>query len=423
MQSSAQSPSLQYTHSPQSLSSRPRVEQHYDITIIGGGIVGLTLACALRHTGMTVAIIEAQTPAQASARQRAYAFSPLSAQIFKDLGLWEAVCDRITPFQRVRMSDANSAQTVNFCVSESPTDAVYYGAEHPVLITALQAATENMPGLTPWYATTLLDIQSTPEAMHLTIEQADRRYTLTTQLLVGADGARSRVRDYAGIGTTGWPYWQSCITTVLEPADSHQNTAYEKFWPSGPFAILPIPGNRCQIVWTASHDEAKAMLALPEAQFMAEVQRRYGSQMGNLKLLKPPLLFPVRLMQSDHYVQARLALVGDAAHCCHPVGGQGLNMGIRDAAALAEVLRQAHARGESLGSLQVLKRYERWRRPENWMILALTDVLNRAFSNQWVPLMGLRRLGLWLIDHITPLKRLVLRLMTGFFGKLPLQKG
>ncbi|NJL48753.1 MAG: hypothetical protein HC929_16320 [Leptolyngbyaceae cyanobacterium SM2_5_2] len=195
--------------------------------------------------------------------------------------------------------------------------------------------------------------------------------------------------------------------------------AYERFWPSGPFAILPLPGRRCQVVWTAPQAEAEAILQLPEAEFMAELERRYGPQMGRLKRLTPPALFPVQLMQCDRYVLPRLALVGDAAHSCHPVGGQGLNMGIRDAAALAEVLTAAYQHGENLGSLPVLRRYERWRRWENWIILSFTDVLTRTFSNQIGPIVVLRRLGLWSLNRVPLLRHLALRLMTGRLGRVP----
>jgi 2-octaprenyl-6-methoxyphenol hydroxylase len=217
----------------------------------------------------------------------------------------------------------------------------------------------------------------------------------------------------------GWRYRQSCVTTVLEPEHSHQNIAYERFWPSGPFAILPLPGQRCQVVWTAPHAEAEAILRLPEAEFMAELEQRYGSQMGQLKRLSAPAMFPVQLMQSDRYVQHRLALVGDAAHSCHPVGGQGLNMGIRDAAALAEVLTAAYQRRQDLGDITVLRRYERWRRVENWVILSFTDLLTRTFSNQVLPVVAARRAGLWTLSRVPLLKRLALRLMTGRLGRVP----
>ena len=369
--------------SPSDAAARPpqnSPSQRVDVAIVGAGIVGLTLASALRHSGLSVAVIEAQTAVDTVARERAYAFSPMSARIFRQLGLWDQVAPQITHFQRVRMSDADCGNTVTFRSADSPDTAVYYGAEHRILMEALQAQIWQQPQIRTCYGTRLLEISPESGGVALTLEHKGHTEILQVQLLVGADGARSRVRDYAGIGTTGWAYWQSCITTVLAPEKSHQDTAYEKFWPSGPFAILPIPGNRCQVVWTAPHEEAQAMVALPEQEFLAELRRRYGGQMGDLTMLKPPMTFPVRLMQSHRYVKPHIALIGDAAHACHPVGGQGLNMGIRDAAALAQVLQTAQHRQESIGNLRTLRRYERWRRRENWLILAMTDLLNRTFQ-------------------------------------------
>ncbi|MGB3788839.1 MAG: FAD-dependent hydroxylase [Phormidesmis sp.] len=407
--------------------------RHYDVVVVGGGIVGLVLACGLRNTGLQVAVIEAQSAQQAASRQRAYAFSPVSAKILAGLGLWATVGPQLTPFHRVKLSDADYHKAITFRPehgadrakpAQAKNDAVYYSAEHTVLMSALQSAIGAADNIDYWCESQVLADQSNVRPSdnprtRLAVEQADRRYEFRSQLVVGADGARSGVRDRAQIETFGWKYWQSCITAVLEPEKSHHNTAYEKFWPSGPFAILPLPHNRCQIVWTAPHAEAKAMLALPEEQFLKELTVRYGDQMGHLRLVSRPMMFPVQLMQSKQYVQPGIALVGDAAHCCHPVGGQGLNMGIRDASALAEIIQQAASAGEELGSLKVLKRYERWRRTENWFTLSLTDFLNRSFSNRFVPLVIARRAGIWVLDTVTPLKRLILKLMTGFFGRLP----
>ncbi|MEO0806833.1 MAG: FAD-dependent hydroxylase [Cyanobacteria bacterium J06643_4] len=391
---------------------------HYDVVIVGGGIVGLTLACGLRQANVRVAVLEAQTAEAAAGRQRAYPFSPVSARILQGLGLWDEVGRRLTPFQRVKLSDADYERAITFRPEHGRTDAVYYSAEHAVLMDALQAAVQRADNIDYWCESQVLT-EGADRRGSLRVMRHGERYELRSQLIVGADGARSGVRDRANISTFGWKYWQSCITAILEPEYSHRNTAYEKFWPSGPFAILPLPDNRCQIVWTAPHEEAKAMLALPEEDFLAELTARYGNDMGALKLVNKPSLFPVQLMQSKQYVQPGVALIGDAAHCCHPVGGQGLNMGIRDAVALAEVLQRASRRHEPLGSLKVLNRYQRWRRTENWFTLTLTDFLNRSFSNRFVPLVIARRAGIWVLDTVTPLKRLILQLMTGFFGKLP----
>jgi 2-octaprenyl-6-methoxyphenol hydroxylase len=391
--------------------------QRYDVVIVGGGIVGLTCACALRESGLQVAVIESQTAQAAANRQRAYAFSPVSAKILDGLGLWKTVGPQLTPFDRVQLSDADYPKAITFRPEDGRGDAVYYSAEHRVLMAALQAAVQAAENVDYWCEVQVLNAA----AGALTVVRDHQQYQLTTKLMVGADGARSLVRSSAQIKTLGWTYWQSCITAVLQPEYSHRNTAYEKFWPSGPFAILPLPHNRCQIVWTAPHDEAKALLALPKEQFVQKLQTRFGHDMGKLTLLNEPMMFPVQLMHSRAYVRSGIALIGDAAHCCHPVGGQGLNMGIRDATAIAEVIHLATQKGEDIGSLAVLNRYQRWRKTENWFTLSLTDFLNRAFSNRFGPLLIARRAGIWVLDTVGPLKRLTLQLMTGFFGKLPSQ--
>jgi 2-octaprenyl-6-methoxyphenol hydroxylase len=240
---------------------------------------------------------------------------------------------------------------------------------------------------------------------------------LQAKLLVAADGAQSPIRQRLGIATQGWKYWQSCIVVTVAPERPQPQTAYEHFWPSGPFAALPLPNQQWRIVWTAPHAEAQTILALDEPEFLAELTQRFGTQMGQLRLTSRPFIFPAKLMQARQYIAPRLALIGDAAHSCHPVGGQGLNLGIRDAAALAEVLEAAHAHAQDLGSLAVLKRYQRWRRWENGLTLAFTDLLNRSFSNQFWPLQPLRRLGLWLMQRVPPVKTLALKFMAGVLGR------
>jgi 2-octaprenyl-6-methoxyphenol hydroxylase len=289
-------------------------------------------------------------------------------------------------------------------------------------LTALQERVNQAPNIT-WIGpatATVLDYGETWAELAIAPNgpEVDCPERLRAKLVVAADGARSPLREAAGIPSRGWAYWQSCIVAAVKAEHHHQNIAYERFQTSGPFAILPL-GDLCRLVWTAPHAEAQAMLNLEDDRFLQELSQRFGPQMGRLELVGRRYLFPVRLMQCDRYTAHRLALVGDAAHCCHPVGGQGLNMGIRDAAALVEVLQGAIARGEDFGQLSVLRRYDRWRRWGNWTILVFTDLLDRLFSTQFWPVVWVRRAGLAALKRIPPLKSFALKLMTGLLGKMP----
>lgn len=394
---------------------------NYDLIIVGGGIPGLTLACRLRGSGLRIAVIEAQSEAQVSDHPRAYALSPLSAKIFQAVGVWEQLAPAITHFPRVVLSDANSPHRVVFTPEDVGEPAVYYCAEHRVLQQVLQRQATADPDITVYYEARVQEVISDDAAAAVTVVTAQGKQALTAALVVAADGMRSPLRQQAGIPSAGWDYWQSCITAVVAPAQDHRNIAYERFWPNGPFAILPLPHNRCQVVWVAPHAEAKAIAALPPDQFLAAMQPFYGDHSGSLRLVDRPLIFPARLRHSRRYCQLRLALLGDAAHHCHPVGGQGLNLGIRDAATLAEVLVAAHQQHQDLGAMQVLRRYGRRRHLENWVMLLFTDSLNRTFSNRWWSLVVARRALLHLMIHWSPLRRALLHLMTGLWGIRPLK--
>jgi len=394
-----------------------------DVAIVGGGVAGMTLACALSQRGFRVTVIDTQTPQEAAQRLNVYAVSLLSGQIFTGLGIWDQILPRIAQFHKIRLSDADYPGVVTFEPGDLRLDRLGYVAEHQPLIEALHAYAQDQELIQVIAPATVQ--QATYDTHRATLTLASKvgsgktLQTLTTRLVIAADGARSQLREAAGIRQRGWKYWQSCVTFKLKPEKSHENIAYEKFWANGPFAILPLTGDRCNVVWTSPHAEAEALMRLDEAEFLAKMRRHFGDQMGELELISPRRLFPVQLKQSDRYVLPRLALVGDAAHCCHPVGGQGLNLGIRDVAALAEVLSEARERGEDIGSIVVLKRYERWRKWENGVILAFTDFLDRLFSNQILPIVIVRRLGLGVLRSLFPLKQFTLRLMTGLLGRQP----
>ena len=409
------------------LVAQPDDLQTYDVAIVGAGIVGLTLACALKDSGLRIALIEAKPRSIGLSQRRAYHISLLSGRILTGLGVFDRILPQITTFKQIDLADANCPAVVALQPRDLGTSELGYVAEHGILLQALQQAlteAETVEWLCP--ATVLhADYQSAPatgalrDRTLLTLSTDGQEIQIASRLLVAADGARSPIRTAAGIATHGWQYWQSCITAVIHPEQSHGSIAREHFWSSGPFATLPLPNNRCQIVLTAPHAEAQALMQIDDQAFLAELDRRYEGKLGKLTLEGTRLLFPVQLMHSDRYTQARLALIGDAAHCCHPVGGQGLNLGIRDAAALAQVLLKAHDRHQDIGDPQVLRRYERWRKLENLIILGFTDLLDRFFSSDWWPIVILRRFGLRMMRQLRPLRSIALRLMTGLSGRYP----
>lgn len=390
----------------------------YDIAIVGAGIAGATLAASLKNTGLKVALIEAQSQEAAASKQQVYAITLLSSQIFKGIGVWEKIRAKITGFSEINLSDTGKVGAL-FYPGDLKREEVGYAGEHSAILPVLQEFINSCSNVSWFCPVQVAGVSYSADFAEIELLENSQSKRIKTRLVVAADGARSPIREAAGIRTNGWKYWQSCITTRIKPEKPHNNIAYERFWPSGPFAILPLPNNRCNIVWTAPHAEAKAMMELSDEGFLAELKSRYGEQMGNIELEGERRIFNVQLMQSDCYVLPRLALIGDAAHCCHPVGGQGLNMGIRDAAALAEVLREAHQKGEDIGALKVLKKYEGWRKLENLVILGFTDLLDRMFSNKFMPLVLVRQFGLWVLRKVGPVKVLALRLMTGLLGRMP----
>ncbi|MBE9117551.1 FAD-dependent hydroxylase [Lusitaniella coriacea LEGE 07157] len=390
-----------------------------DLVIVGGGIVGATLACSLKGPGLQVILIEAKTLEAAATRPQAYALSLLSGRIFEGIGVWDDILPKISQYHSIQLSDADYPHILQFQPEDLGTDALGYVAEHGVVLRALQKSLADCPNIRWLCPAEVVGIEDGASAVAIRVKMGAEERQVRAKLLVGADGARSRVRHWADIKTRGWKYWQSCVTFKIQHEAPRNDIAFERFWYSGPMGVLPLPGNRCQIVWTAPHADAKALQALNEEEFIAQLEGRTGGVLGSLKLVSDRVLFPVQLMQCDRYIQSRLALIGDAAHCCHPVGGQGLNLGIRDAAAIAQILQEAQHQGEDIGKHQILKRYERWRKGENLTILGFTDLLDRMFSNRWFPLVVSRRLGLWLLANIRPLKIYALQLMTGLRGRMP----
>jgi 2-octaprenyl-6-methoxyphenol hydroxylase len=387
-----------------------------DVAIVGGGIIGYTLALALQSTGLRITLIEAQAESVAVAKSRAYVLSVLSGRIFDRLGIWHRIQPQLSAFQQIQISDADSLGVVTLHPADLGAPDLGYGVSHGVLLTALQEKLQEYPEkfacLCPQE---VVGVEYLPEEAIVRLKSPtdSSERILHAKTIVAADGANSPLRHQANIQTRGWKYWQSCVTLTVKPSIPHESIAYERFWYDGPMGVIPLPDGNCQIVWTSPHKIAQELLHLGEQEFLHRLKIATGGKLGEMTIVTPRFLFPVKLMQSGTYVSHRLALVGDAAHCCHPVAGQGMNLGIRDTIALADTIRQAVAAGEDIGTLGVLKRYQRQRQPENLAILAFTDFLNRLFSNRFLPIVFLRRLGLKVLANLPFLKSLSLRIMTG----------
>ncbi|MCS7030164.1 MAG: FAD-dependent monooxygenase [Gloeomargarita sp. SKYG116] len=386
----------------------------YDVLIVGGSLVGLTLAAWLGPHGLRVLVVEAQEGLAGTAA-RVYAVMPLTERIWQAVGVWPQLKAVLQLYERIDLTDQGQHPIVF-----TPTDLggrPWLGSvgEQRCLWPVMREFIAQTPNVTYWEGTRLLDMVVTPTAAKATLERQGQLLHLSVGLVVGADGARSQVRQRAGIKTWAWPYWQSCLTTVLY-ADEPP-VAYERFWPAGPLALLPLPDHRWGIVWTLPHQDAQRLLPASAEEFLAHL--RPYLPFTEVTEVGPRHCFPVEWRQARRYVQPRLALIGDAAHRCHPVGGQGMNLGIRDAATLGEVLVTAHQRGEDIGQLPVLRRYERWRWPQVLLSLLFTDTLNRVFSQGWEPLVTMRALVLQTMQRVGVLRRLSLHFMTGLWGRLP----
>jgi 2-octaprenyl-6-methoxyphenol hydroxylase len=398
-----------------------------EVLIGGAGFAGLALAIALRQSlGETFAVTVADpTLEQTKTDARASAIAAAARRLFETIGVWERVVTEAQPILDMvitdsRLDDAIRPAFLSFGGEIAPGEPFAHMIENGPLVEALAAKARN-EGVT-LVATAVSEFTSSPsaegEAQSIEVQLTDGTI-ISTRLLVAADGARSRIREQAGIATFGWPYEQSAIVTNVAHERDHAGRAEEHFLPAGPFAILPLKGRRSSLVWTETNKEAERIMALPDAEFHGELERRFGLHLGDLKVVAPRRAFPLGLMVARSFVGERLALVGDAAHVIHPIAGQGLNLGLRDVAALAETIVDAARLGLDVGSAAVLERYQRWRRFDTNVMGVTTDGLNRLFSNRSDVLRLLRDVGLGVVDRLPALKQIFIREAAGLVGEVP----
>jgi 2-octaprenyl-6-methoxyphenol hydroxylase len=396
------------------------------VVIAGGGFAGLTLAVALRQAlGPSFSVVVAD-PILGShgADERASAIVAAARRLLATIGVWDLVADEAQPILDMvvtdsRLDDALRPVFLTFAGEIEPGEPFAHMIENRHLIGALTTAAQATGvELRPSAVAKFSNPEAQDSPHHLQVELADGD-TITTRLLIAADGARSSIRQGAGIATYGWTYDQSAIVTNVGHERDHQGRAEENFLPAGPFAILPLKGSRSSIVWTETTPEAERIVALPDNAFHEELERRFKLHLGEITSVSARRVHPLGFFVARSFIAERIALVGDAAHVIHPIAGQGLNMGLKDVAALAEVIVDAARLGLDPGSANVLERYQRWRRFDTMAMGVATDGLNRLFSNRSDVLRLVRDIGLGLVDRVPNLKRLFIREAAGLVGEVP----
>ena len=396
------------------------MKRTHDVIIIGGGLVGMTTALALAASGIRSAVIDSADLAitvSAAFDGRASAIASASWRMLEALGLGEPLAALGCPINAIRVTDGLSPLHLHFDGGDSGGEPLGRMFENRHLRGALIEAARVSPDIDVFAPAAV--VESVRGDAAVTVVLADGTL-LCAPLMIAADGRRSRVREAAGINIATWRYKQAAIVGMIEHHVPHGNVAFELFYPAGPFAILPMqPGTRSAIVWTVREADAAATLALPERAFLAEIDKRIGGFLGPISLTGRPVSYPLGFHHAERYTGHRLALVGDSAHGIHPIAGQGLNMGLRDAAALAEVLAEAVRLGLDPGAPEVLDRYQRWRGFDNMAVAASTDMLNRLFAIPGRPAATVRRLGLAAVNRLPPLKRFFMAEARGAAGDLP----
>ena len=395
-----------------------------DIAIIGGGLNGTALALALGSTGFSVTLFDAApqtTRSDDTFDGRATAIAAGSRNMLRALGVWERLGEDAQPIHDIlvtdgRVSEGAGTSFLHFDHTEVGDEPFGHLVENRHIRRALFEAIFEQSTVEHRHPVRVRSLDRSAAMATLALEDGS---TAMARLAIACDGRSSPTAQAAGIRYTGWDYPQKGLVCTVEHAEPHGGVAHEYFLPSGPFAILPLTGNRSSLVWTEKTAVAEAAMGLDDAGFEGEVVRRFGQFLGDVKVTGPRWSYPLSLSLAYEYCAPRLALVGDAAHGVHPIAGQGLNLGFKDAAALTQILVEAARRGEDIGALDVLKRYERWRRFDNTAMGLGMDAINRLFSNDLTPVRALRGMGLDIVNRMGPARRFFMRQAAGLSGEMP----
>lgn len=387
-----------------------------DVLIGGGGYVGLATAVAIKDASphLDVAVVDAAPEGAWRKDQRASAIAAAASRMLDRLGLWEAIRPKAQPITEMIVTDSRTSDPVRpvfltFDGDVAPGEPFAHMVENVFLVGALREKAAEL-GIAIRQATRVEGFAAGETAASVRFSDGTSE---EARLVVAADGVRSALRDMAGIRTVEWTYGQSGIVTTVRHERPHNGRAEEHFLPAGPFAVLPLTDNRSSLVWTESTRDAERLVAEDDMVFEAELERRFGHRLGALELAGGRRAFPLGLTLARSFVEPRIALAGDAAHGIHPIAGQGLNLGFKDAAALAETIVEADRLGLDIGSLSTLERYQLWRRFDTFRMGVTTDVLNRLFSNDLIPLRAMRDFGLGIVDRMPTLKSFLIRQAAG----------
>lgn len=387
-----------------------------DVLVVGGGYVGLAVAVAVKQAAphLAVEVIEAAPEDTWKKDPRASAIIAAATKMLEVFGIWDRIEPEAQPITRMIVTDSKTSDPVR------PVFLTFDGAveegrpfahmiPNVAMVGALRDACASA-GIRIRHGVMATGFRNTGPSADLSLSDGS---VVSARLVVACDGVRSKLRDMAGIKTVTWDYGQSGIVTTVEHERPHDGCAEEHFLPAGPFAILPLKGNRSSLVWTERTSDAERLVASDELVFEEELERRFGHKLGAIRATADRRAFPLGLTLAREFVAPRLALAGDAAHGIHPISGQGLNLGFKDVAALAETIVEADRLGLDIGDLNVLERYQTWRRFDTFRMGVTTDVLNRLFSNDVTPIRVLRDFGLGVVDRMPSLKSFFIREAAG----------
>lgn len=394
----------------------------YDIVIVGGGMVGASLACSLGKQPLRIAIIEAavfQTASQPNYDDRAIALSYGTQQIFQSIGVWPLLADKATPIKHIHVSERGTFGVTRLHHHDEGVDALGYVCTAREIGQALITQLANINNVEVISPAQLIGIQERDDHLAAQIQFNDQVTTLNTKLLVAADGGQSSSRELAGIQAQHIDYHQSAVIANITTQRPHNHIAYERFTPHGPIALLPMSDNRCAVVWTHPSQAVDTILGMSDAEFLNQLQQLFGARLGQFVKVGKRAAYPLHLVKAKEQIRQRIALIGNAAHTLHPIAGQGFNLGLRDVAALAQVIVDARKDTVDFGDLATLNNYAKWREADHKRIIGFTDNLVRLFSNQLRPLQISRTTGLLAMDLLPQAKHLLAKHTMGIAGKLP----